>query len=120
MADAGYYSAANVEECDQANMTPCISNHREAHNVSLGEPAPGSSRRPEEADAVTKMAHRMNSAEGLSIYSKCKSTVERVFGIIKQVMGFWRFHLRGCNAVRGEWNLVCMAWDLKRLHALAA
>ena len=69
-------------------MTPCISGHRETHNLPLGEPEQGYSRRPEEADAVTKMAHRMNSAEGRRIYSKCKSTVERVFGVIKQVMGF--------------------------------
>ena len=120
LADAGYYSADNVEECDQANITSYISNHREAHNVPLGEPDQGYSRCPEDADAVTKMAHRMNSAEGRSIYSKRKSTVEPVFGVIKHVMGFRRFHLRGFNAVRGEWNLVCMAWNLKRLHALAA
>lgn len=120
LADAGYYSVDNVEECDQANITPYISNHREAHNVPLGEPEQGYSRCPEEADGVTKMAHRMNSAEGRGIYSKRKSTVEPVFGVIKQVMGFRRFHLRGFNAVRGEWGLVCMAWNLKRLHALAA
>ena len=66
------------------------------------------------------MAHRMTSAEGRGIYSKRKSTVEPVFGVIKHVMGFRRFHLRGFNAVRGEWNLVCMAWNLKRLHSPAA
>ena len=120
LADAGDYSADNVEECEQANITPYISNHREARNVPLGEPEQGYSRRPEEADAVAKMAHRMNSAEGRGIYSKRKSTVEPVFGVIKQVMGCRRFHLRGFNAVRGEWDLVCMAWNLKRLHALAA
>ena len=109
LADAGYYSADNVEECEQANITPYISNHREAHNVPLGESDQGYSRCPEEADGVTKMAHRMNRAEGRGIYSKRKSTVEPVFGVIKQVMGFRRFHLRGFNAVRGEWNLVCMA-----------
>ena len=98
----GYYSADKVDECEQAKMTPCISAHRETHNVPLGEPEQRYSRRPEEADAVTKMAHRMNSAEGRSIYSKCKSTVERVFGVIKQMMGCRRCHLRGFNAARGE------------------
>jgi hypothetical protein len=47
-----------------------------------------------------------------------KSTVEPVFGIIKSVMGFRQFMLRGLDAVRGEWTLVCMAWNLKRLHTL--
>ena len=52
---------------------------------------------------------RMSTPEGQSIYSKRKSTMEPVFGVIKQVVGFRRFHLRGFNAVRDEWNLVCMA-----------
>ena len=120
LADAGDYSAADIEACEQAHMTSCTSNRRAAHNVPPGEPEPGCARRPEEADAVTKMAHRMNRAEGRGIYAKRRSTVEPVFGVIKQVMGCRRFHLRGFNAVRGEWHLVCMAWNLKRLHALAA
>ena len=68
----------------------------------------------------------VNSAKALLEERRClcflysKSTVEPVFGVIKQVMGCRRFHLRGFNAVRGEWDLVCMAWNLKRLHALAA
>jgi len=55
------------------------------------------------------MAHRLRTAEGKAIYAKRKSTVETVFGIIKEVMGFRRFHLRGLYATQGEWNLVCMA-----------
>ena len=47
-------------------------------------------------------------------------TVEPVFGIIKAVMGFRQFLLRGMESVRSEWNLVCMAWNIKRLHTLAA
>ena len=53
------------------------------------------------------------------MYAKRKSTVETVFGIIKHVLGFRQFHLRGLESVQGEWNLVCMAWNLKRLYALA-
>ena len=45
--------------------------------------------------------------------------METVFGVIKEVLGFRRFHLRGLQAVRGEWNLVCTAWHLKRLYVLA-
>ena len=56
--------------------------------------------------------------EGKAIYARRKSTVETVFGIVKEVLGFRRFHLRGFDAAQGEWNLVCMAWNLKRMYAL--
>ncbi|MBI5251652.1 MAG: transposase, partial [Desulfomonile tiedjei] len=50
---------------------------------------------------------------------KRKSTIEPVFGIIKSVMGFRQFFLRGLDAVKGEGDLVCIAFNLKRLYALA-
>ena len=62
------------------------------------------------------MAHRLRTPEGKALYARRKSTVETVFGIVKEVMGFRRFHLRGFQAAQGEWNLVCMAWNLKRMH----
>jgi hypothetical protein len=43
---------------------------------------------------------------------------EPVFGIIKSVLGFRQFLLRGLNKVRGEWSLVTMAWNMKRIFAL--
>ena len=46
--------------------------------------------------------------------------METIFGVIKEVMGFRRFHLRGLHAAGGEWTLVSLAWYLKRMHALAA
>ena len=46
--------------------------------------------------------------------------METVFGVVKEVMGFRRFHLRGLEAVQGEWALVCMAWNLKRMHVAVA
>ncbi len=64
------------------------------------------------ADATESMKHRLKTA-------KRKSTVEPVFGIIKAVMGFRQFLLRGKNAVKGEWVLVCIAFNLKRLFVLA-
>jgi Transposase DDE domain len=101
-------------------MTPYISDYRERHNLTWNErfkiPPPC----PEDADAVTAMAHRLRTPEGKAIYAKRKSTVETVFGIIKEVMGFRRFHLRGLDAAQGEWNLVCMAWNLKWIHALGS
>ena len=64
------------------------------------------------------MRHRLNTREGKAIYARRKSTVETVFGIIKQVQGFRQFLLRGLDSVSGEWSLVCIGWNLKRLHAL--
>ncbi|MCP4009483.1 MAG: transposase, partial [Proteobacteria bacterium] len=65
------------------------------------------------------MRHRLRTPEGKALYAKRKSTVETVFGIIKEVLGFRRFHLRGFESVQGEWSLVCMAWNMKRMYALA-
>jgi hypothetical protein len=74
---------------------------------------------PEDADLVTTMKHRLKTLEGKRIYAKRKSTVETVFGIIKAVIGFRQFLLRSLESVNGEWNVVCIAYNLKRLHALS-
>ena len=118
LADAGYFSADNVKRCLSAEIEPYISDHRERHNRTWDERFKTPPPCPENADAVTAMAHRLRTVEGKAIYAKRKSTVEAVFGIIKEVMGFRRFHLRGLDAAQGEWNLVCMAWNLKRMYAL--
>ncbi len=65
------------------------------------------------------MKYRLKTPFGKPIYAQRKVTSEPVFGIIKAVMGFRSFLLRGFEAVKGEWNLVCMAYNIKRLHVLA-
>jgi transposase len=120
LADAGYFSFDNVAHCEEAEITPYISDHRERHNLTWDERFKEPPPCPQGADAVTIMAHRLRTVEGKEIYAKRKSTVETVFGIIKEVLGFRRFHLRGMDAVQGEWNLVCMAWNMKRMHALVS
>lgn len=118
LADAGYFSADNVKHCEVAKVTPYISDHRERHNLPWDERFKTQPPCPQDADVVVAMAHRLRTTEGKAIYAKRKSTVETVFGILKEVMGFRRFHLRGLDAAQGEWNLVCMAWNLKRMYAL--
>jgi transposase len=118
LADAGYFSASNVGRCEEAGITPYISDHRERHNQTWDDRFKTPPAYPEDADAVIQMAHRLRTQEGRAIYAKRKSTVETVFGIIKEVMGFRRFHLRGYDAAQGEWNLVCMAWNMKRMYVL--
>jgi len=120
LADAGYFSTANIESCLEETILPFISAHRDEHNRSLKERFAEPGPLPADADAVTQMTHRLQTKEGRALYAKRKCTVEPVFGIIKAIMGFRQFLLRGVESVRGEWNLVCMAWNLKRLHALRA
>ena len=64
------------------------------------------------------MAYKLQTALGQAIYGRRKSTVEPVIGIIKEVLGFRQFSLRGLAAAAGVWGLVCLAWNLKRLHKL--
>ena len=65
------------------------------------------------------MAHRLKTLQGRALYALRKQTPEPVFGIIKSVLGFRQFSLRGLEKARGEWSLVTMAWNIKRLFALA-
>lgn len=64
------------------------------------------------------MAAKLKTSEGRALYRRRACTVEPVFGVIKQVLGFRQFLLRGLTKVAGEWNLVCLAYNLKRLHRL--
>jgi transposase len=118
IADSGYFSETNVMHCEKKEITPYISVGREPHNLPLMErflePPPV----PDDADCITRMKYRLRTIAGKAIYTTRKCTVEPVFGIIKAVMGFRSFLLRGFEAVKGEWKLVCIAWNLKRLHVL--
>ena len=119
-ADAGYFSKQNVEACESAGISPLIIDKRDKHNKSLMARFEQSDQLPENADVVTKMKFRLKTKEGKELYAKRKITVEPVFGIIKNVMKFKSFSLRGFEAVNGEWNIVAIAWNLKRMFALSA
>jgi hypothetical protein len=73
---------------------------------------------PEDASLIVKMAYKLRTAIGKQIYGLRKSTVEPVIGIIKETLGFRQLSLRGLLAAAGEWCLVCLAYNLKRLHIL--
>ncbi|WP_297464736.1 IS1182 family transposase [Thermococcus sp.] len=118
LADTGYFSEANVNQCIQAEVTPLFSTGRQKHNQPLQERFTEPESLPDDADHVETMKHHLKTPEGKRLYAKRKSTVEPVFGIIKQVMGFRQFLLRGYEAVSGEWTLVSIAWNLKRMYAL--
>jgi len=119
LADNGYLSQANVEQCAAAKIEPLISMGRDRHHVNWRErfaaaPKPP----PASATPMQKMAHRLKTPEGKKLYALRKQTPEPVFGIIKSAMGFRQFLLRGLANVKGEWNLVTMTWNIKRMFAL--
>ena len=118
LADNGYFSAANVTACAAANIVPMIATGREAHHPSLAERFAAAPEAPKDATPVEAMAHRLRTPEGKLLYALRKQVPEPVFGIIKSVLGFRQFLLRGLESVRGEWSLVTMAWNLKRMFAL--
>ncbi len=119
LADNGYFSEANVTLCEEKQVASYIAVKREGHHPPLMERFQDPAPLPDDANAVDTMKHRLKTELGKAVYAKRKSTIERVFGIIKSVMGFRHFLLRGVEEVKGEWNLVCIAFNLKRLYALA-
>lgn len=118
LADNGYCSASNVTLCENQQVTPFFATKRDKHHPPLRErftePPPLS----ETASPVDRMRHRLATQVGRAIYALRKQTVEPVFGIIKEVLGFRRFSLRGFAAASAEWTLMCIAYNLKRLHVL--
>jgi len=119
--DNGYFSPTNVEAFESRGIEPYIATGRDSHNQSwqerfAGTPAPP----PADASAKVKMAYKLKTEIGKAIYAARKSTVEPVIGIIKEVVGFRQFSLRGEAAAAGEWCLVCLAFNLKRLHRLTS
>lgn len=118
LADTGYFSESNVNLCQNLEIKALIPEKREKHNLPLKERFKVEPQAPDNTSPLEAMKHRMLTKEGKKLYAKRKSTVETVFGIIKQVLGFRQFLLRGLNAVQGEWSLVCIGWNLKRMHAL--
>jgi len=116
--DSGYFSEKNVATCEVAKITPLIAMGREVHHPDwrerFEEPAPLT----EPACHVEQMRHALKTKAGRALYALRKQTVEPVFGIIKSVMGFRQFLLRGLENVQTEWTLVYLAWNLKRMAAL--
>ena len=119
IADSGYLSETNVTACENKGITPYIAVDRQQHNLSLRERFSETPPPPDDADSVTQIKHRLKTKAGQAIYAQRKVTSEPVFGIVKAVMGFRSFLLRGYEAAEGEWHLVGMAFNIKRLHALA-
>ena len=120
LADAGFFSAANVEHCERRGIVPLIARRRNQHYLPWYERCSVPTPLPAEADAVARMAHRLNTPEGRALYALRKQLPEPVFGIIKHAMRFRQFLLRGLEKTTGEWQLVALAYNLRRLRVLTA
>src|SRR5246127_4009751 len=118
LADNGYFSAANVTACTEARVVPLIAMGREAHHPSLDQRFAKAPPAPENPTPLEAMAHQLQTPDGKKLYALRKQVPEPVFGIIKSVLGFRQFLLRGVDRVRGEWSLVTMAWNMKRMLVL--
>jgi transposase len=118
IADTGFSSEKNIQACKAARIEPLIAVAKEAHHPGWrerhSEPAP----LPEGATPMQAMAHRLKTKSGRATYALRKQTVEPIFGIIKSVMGFRQFSLRGLHQAKAEWTLVCLAWNVKRMAVL--
>jgi transposase len=118
--DNGYFSEKNITALEERHIEPYIATGREPHHKSwqerfAAEPEPP----PENASPQVKMAYKLRTQIGQAVYRLRKCTVEPVIGIIKAVLGFRQFSLRGLDPADCEWCLVCLAFNLKRLHTLA-
>ena len=118
IADTGYCSENNVKVCEEAKVVPLIAVARQDHHPHWRERFTEPTPLQTDATQMQAMTHRLATLAGRAAYAIRKQTVEPVFGIIKSVMGFRQFSLRGLRKVTGEWNLVCLAWNVKRMAVL--
>ena len=126
LVDSGFYSAAAVQHIEQTpegkatGTTVYAAVEKTGHHRSVSdlEVKPEPEPPPPEASTTEVMRHRLRTRAGKRLYKLRQQTVEPVFGIIKSVLGFRQFRLRGREKVSLEWTLVCLAYNLKRLHRL--
>ena len=119
--DNGYWSPATLQALADRGIEAYVATGREPHHTSwpaffAQTPTPP----PTDASPKVHMAYKLKTDIGQAIYRLRKCTVEPVIGIIKEVLGFRQFSLRGLSAAAGEWCLVCLAFNLKRLQGLLA
>jgi transposase len=118
--DQGYFSAVTITMLEGLGIEPYIATGREPHQLNW-EAYFADTPTPPRSDASPKeqMAYKLRTEVGRAIYRLRKCTVEPVIGVIKEVLGFRQFSLRGVAGAAGEWVLVCLACNLKRLHVVS-
>lgn len=112
-ADTGYFSKANAEYLNGEGIDAYVATGRQKHNEQR-PPAPRG-RIPKDATPKQRMARKLRTKKGRETYAKRKSSVEPVFGQIKDGRNIRRFLLRGIEAVRAEWRLIALTHNLLKL-----
>jgi transposase len=125
LADAGYVNADAIERLQAQGHDLYVAVGRDDGNTKRRydyrpKSATDKPGRKVKDPRLRAMQRKLKTEAGKTAYAKRKQTVEPVFGIIKQVMGYRQTLLRGVEKVRGEWNLVCLAYNVKRLWVLQA
>jgi len=110
LADSGYRSEEAFGMLEQKGVEALVALGRERKS----EPTIDVQHYP----ATARMAERLATARGQVLYRRRKVIPEPVFGWVKHIIGFRQFSLRGVTKVNGEWNLVCLATNIRRLWAL--
>ena len=110
LADAGYRSETNFVFLERREIDGYVA-------LGRGEGPPPTDPK---TSATRRMARKLQTKRGQQMYRKRKSIAEAPFGWIKSVLGFRQFSLRGHRKVTGEWNLVCLALNVKRLSGMMA
>jgi len=126
LVDSGFFSTAAVGQIEQtaagqpSGTTVYAAVEKTGHHRSVSdlEKQPEPEPPPAGASLREAMRHRLKTTAGRTLYKLRQQTVEPVFGIIKSVLGFRQFRLRGRDKVSLEWTPVCLACNLKRLHRL--
>jgi IS5 family transposase len=119
LADNGFAHDEQIDELERRHLEVLVATGRSAQReYDFRPPKPAVPDAAHPKPWVKRMKARLQSDRGRALYRLRQQTVEPVFGIIKQVMGFRRFMLRGLDKVSGEWQLVCLAYNCKRLHRL--
>ena len=120
LADNGYANGAEVAALEASGIEALVSTaaegRRRTHDFRPARPA---APREPKAEWLKAMAEKLASEESRALYELRRQTVEPVFGIVKAVLGFTGFSLRGLDKVTGEWDLVALAYNCKRLHKLS-
>jgi hypothetical protein len=119
LADGGYVNAEAIERVGQkVDLYVAITSENNTYRRYDYRPPKKRPAKKVVDPRLIAMREKVTSEEGKRIYGKRASSVEPVFGIIKSAMGLRQFLLRGMVKVRIEWDLVCLAYNMRRLWSL--
>jgi transposase len=113
LGDAGYYSETNATDLKQRGIEAYLATERLKHHEKVASAPRG--RIPAGQSAKQRMARKLRTKKGRSMYAKRKGMIEPIFGQLKQVLGFRQFSMRGLLSMRGEWRLMATVHNLLKL-----